>query len=144
MLIGEHTHTLDSKKRLAIPAKFRKELGEGAVLTKGLDSCLFMFPNAQWHQLAQKIAGLSLGQQDTRSFSRLLLAGAVEVDFDGLGRILVPDYLKSYAGLTRQVVVVGLYSRLELWDEARWDSYRANIEQHSDQIAEKLGELGFV
>lgn len=144
MLIGEYKHNLDPKKRLAIPAKLRKELGEGAVLTRGLDSCLFVFPIKQWHVLAEKLANLPMGQQDTRSFARLLLSGAVEVEFDGLGRVLIPEYLKLYAGLNKQAVIAGLYNRLEIWDEAKWETYKANLEKNSDSIAQKLGELGFI
>lgn len=142
MLIGEHIHNLDAKKRLAIPARFRKELGEGAVLTRGLDTCLFVFPLKHWTQLAEKLADLPMGRQDSRSFGRLLLSGAVEVEFDALGRILIPEYLKLYASLARTVVVAGVFNRLEIWDEAKWRSYKENLEKNSDAIAEKLGELG--
>lgn len=144
MLIGEYKHNLDPKKRLSIPSKFRKELGEGAVLTRGLDNCLFVFPLKQWHQLAEKLANLPMGQQDTRSFARLLLSGATEVEFDSLGRILIPEYLKSYGNFTKEVVVAGLYNRLEIWDAKRWQDYTSNLEKNSDTIAEKLGELGVI
>src|SRR6266404_2844686 len=110
MLIGEYKHSIDAKKRLSIPSKFRKELGDGAVITRGLDNCLFVFPSAHWRQLAEKLGNMPLVQQDSRSFARLLLSGAMEVDFDGLGRILIPDYLKKYAGLTKTAVVAGLYN----------------------------------
>ncbi|KKU11342.1 MAG: Protein MraZ, partial [Parcubacteria group bacterium GW2011_GWB1_45_7] len=97
MLIGEYTHNLDPKRRLSIPSKFRRELGNGAVLTRGLDGCLWLFPRGSWIVLAEKIAALSMAQRDTRSFARLILSGAVEVEFDSLGRILVPEYLQKYA-----------------------------------------------
>ena len=142
MLIGEFKHNLDAKKRLAIPAKFRKELGEGAVITRGLDNCLFVFPLKHWNQLAEKLASTPIGQQDSRSFARLILSGAMEVEFDGLGRIVIPEYLKSYAELKRVAVVAGVYTRLEIWDEDRWTAYKQNLEKNSDAIAEKLGELG--
>ncbi len=142
MLIGEYKHNLDPKKRLAIPSKLRKELGEGAVITRGLDNCLFLFPRGQWQQLAEKLANLPMAKQDTRSFARLLLSGAVEVEFDSLGRILIPEYLKNYAGLQKETVVAGLYNRLEIWDAAKWEQYKSNLEKNSDNIAEKLGELG--
>ena len=142
MLIGEYIHTIDPKKRLAIPAKLRKELGEQAILTRGLNNCLFLYPSSQWQKLTDKLSQLPMGQQDTRGFLRLLFSGAVEVEFDQLGRILVPDYLKSYAGLKQRVVVVGVHDRLEVWDEGRWNSYKAEIEKNTDMIAEKLGELG--
>ncbi|MBP9822303.1 MAG: division/cell wall cluster transcriptional repressor MraZ [Candidatus Pacebacteria bacterium] len=142
MLIGEYKHNLDAKKRLSIPSKFRKELGEGAVITRGLDNCLFVFPSAYWAKLAEKLGNMPLVQQDSRSFARLLLSGAMEVEFDGLGRILVPEYLKTYASLKKVAVVAGLYSRLEIWDDEKWENYKANLEKNSDSIAEKLRELG--
>lgn len=144
MLIGEYKHNLDPKKRLSIPSKFRKELGEGAVLTRGLDNCLFVFPLKQWNQFAEKLGNLPMGQQDTRSAARLFLASAMEVEFDSLGRILVPEYLKGYADLGKEVVVAGLYTRLEIWDAKKWDAHKADLEKNSDNIAEKLGELGLI
>ena len=144
MLIGEYRHNLDPKKRLAIPSKFRKELGDGAVLTKGLDGCLFISPLKNWAPFAEMIGGLSIGKQDTRSFARLFLSGAVEVEFDSLGRILIPDNLKEFASLNKEVVVSGLFNRLEIWDEERWNGYKNNLEKNSDKIAEKLGELGLI
>ena len=142
MLIGEYKHNLDAKKRLSIPSKFRKELGEGAVITRGLDNCLFVFPSEYWAKLAERLGNMPLVQQDSRSFARLLLSGAMEVDFDGLGRILVPEYLKNYAGLKKVAVVAGVYNRLEIWDDEKWENYKANLEKNSDSIAEKLRELG--
>ena len=142
MLIGEHQHTIDSKKRLAVPAKLRKEIGERAVVTRGLDTCLFLYPMAEWQKLTEKLSQLPMGQQDTRSFLRLMLAGASEVELDQLGRILIPDYLKMYAGLKQRVVIAGVYNRLEIWDDERWSAYKATVEKNTDMIAEKLGELG--
>ena len=139
MFIGEYKHIIDSKKRLAIPIKFRKELGGKAVLTRGLDGCLFIFPQKEWEQLAEKLGRLPFGQQDSRGFVRLLLAGASEVEFDQLGRILVPDFLRDYAALKKEVVIAGLFNKLEIWDKTRWLSYKANLEKNSDRIAEKLG-----
>lgn len=144
MLIGEYKHNLDAKRRLAIPSKFRKELGEGAILTRGLDNCLFIFPSKYWAPFAEMLAGVSLAKQDTRSFARLFLSGAVEAEFDSLGRILVPEHLKKYADLKKSVVVAGLFHRLEVWDEERWNTYRSELEKNSDKIAEKLGELGII
>ena len=111
MLIGEYKHNLDAKKRLAIPSKFRKELGEGAILTRGLDNCLFVFPLKQWDGLAEKLGNMPFVKQNNRSFARLLFSGAVEVAFDSLGRILIPDYLKNYAGLKKTIIVTGVFSR---------------------------------
>lgn len=142
MLIGEYQHTLDTKKRLAIPAKLRKELGERAIITRGLNNCLFVYPMQQWEKLTEKLSQLPMGQGDTRSFLRLLFSGAAEVELDQLGRVLVPDYLKTYAGLGGRVVVVGVFDRLEVWNEDRWNAYKAEVEKNTDMIAEKLGELG--
>ena len=144
MLIGEYTHNLDPKKRLSVPAKFRKELGDRAVLTRGLDGCLWLFPSGQWSQLAERIAALPMAQSDSRSFSRLLLSGATEVQFDNLGRILIPEYLKAYAGLRREVVVTGIHTRLEVWDKDVWTEYKKKLEKNSDAIAQKLGDLGSI
>ncbi len=144
IFIGEYKHSLDAKKRLAIPAKFRKELGKGAVLTRGLDNCLFVFPVQQWEKFAEKLGAMPLGQQDNRSFARLFLSGAMEVGFDSLGRILIPDHLKSYADLKKEAIIAGVFNRLEIWDSERWNHYKANLEKNSDQIAEKLGELGII
>ncbi len=144
MLIGEHKHTIDSKRRFSIPVKFRKEIGERAVLTRGLDNCLFLFPLKEWEQLAEKLGKMPFGHQDSRGFVRLLLSGASEVEFDQLGRVLVPDFLKDYASLEKGVIITGLFNRLEIWGEERWKVYKGNLEKNSDRIAEKLGELGVI
>lgn len=142
MLIGEYKHTIDIKKRLAVPSKMRKTLGERAILTRGLNNCLFLYPTEQWNKLTEKLAQLPLGQGDTRSFLRLMFSGASEVEIDQLGRILIPDFLKTYADLQQRVTIVGVYDRLEIWDENRWEAYKAGVEKNTDMIAEKLGELG--
>ena len=142
MLIGEYNHSIDGKKRLAIPARLRKLFGDRAVVTRGLNNCLFVYPTEQWQKLTEKLGQLSIGQGDTRSFSRLMFSGAMEVELDQLGRILVPDYLKSYAELSGRVVIIGVYDRLEVWDEKRWLAYKQDAEKNTDMIAEKLGELG--
>ncbi|HUO75574.1 MAG TPA: division/cell wall cluster transcriptional repressor MraZ [Candidatus Paceibacterota bacterium] len=144
MLIGEYTHSLDPKKRLSIPAKLRRELGKGAVLTRGLDGCLWLFPSRQWGALAAKLAALPVAQAQSRSFARLLLSGAHEVEFDALGRILIPEHLKGYAKLTRDVVVTGVHTRLELWDKDAWTAYKKQLDRDSNEIAQKLGDLGTI
>ncbi|MEK7615993.1 MAG: division/cell wall cluster transcriptional repressor MraZ [Patescibacteria group bacterium] len=144
MLIGEYKHTLDPKKRLAVPAKLRKEVGERAVLTRGLENCLFLFSMKEWEVLAEKISQLPMGQKDSRGFARLLLSGASEVELDQLGRVLVPDYLRDYAGLQKTVIVAGVGKRLEIWDEAKWNVYKQKLESDGDAIAEKLGEIGMI
>lgn len=142
MLIGEYRHSIDNKKRLAIPAKMRKDLGEQAVLTKGLDSCLFIYPKAEWEKLVEKLAALPTGSAANRSFQRFMLSGASEVDLDQLGRVLVPDYLKEYAKLQKNAVIVGVHSRIEIWDESTWNEFKKKTESNADELAEKLGALG--
>ncbi|MBY0310092.1 division/cell wall cluster transcriptional repressor MraZ [Patescibacteria group bacterium] len=142
MLIGEYNHTLDPKKRLSIPSKWRRELGETVVITRGLDNCLFVYPLMEWQKITDKVGQLPLGQADTRSFNRFFLSGAVEVEIDSVGRILVPDFLKDFAGLATNVVLAGIHSRIEIWDEKKWNDYKRIIESQADSLAEKLGEIG--
>ena len=142
MLIGEYTHTIDAKKRLAIPSKLRKDLGAKAVITRGLDNCLFIFPQKEWEGLVKKLSSLPFGEKNSRSFVRLLLSGASEVSLDGLGRILIPDYLKNYAQLKKNVIIAGVYNRLEVWDKSRCDMFKQQSEKEVDNMAERLGELG--
>ena len=142
MLLGEYAHTMDEKGRLEVPAKFRKLLSGGVVVTKGPDACLYLYPLEEWGKLAEKIARLPLGQRDSRAFSRVMLAGASHIEIDSQGRVLIPDYLRKYAGITARAVIVGLYNRAEIWDEEKWQHYRTNVEQKTDEIAERLGEIG--
>ena len=142
MFIGEYQHSLDSKGRLAVPAKFRVLLKGGAVVTRGLDNCLFLYPKKQWEVLAAKLAGLPISQAKARAFSRLMLAGAMDVEFDNQGRITLPGYLRKFAGLKRKSIIAGLYDRLEIWDEVIWNKYKSGTEKQSSDIAETLGELG--
>jgi len=142
MFIGEYSHTIDDKGRVAIPAKFRDDLAKGAVVTRGLDSSLFLFPLEEWDKLAQKLAGLPLGQSNSRAFARLMLAGAMDVDLDKQGRIVLPEYLRKYAKVGKKVVLAGLFNRLEIWDAKTWEEYKTKTEGDASDIAEKLGELG--
>ena len=144
MLIGEHKHTLDTKKRLSLPSKFRKELGKTVIITKGLDSSFFVYSIKEWKKFSEKLGELSMGQGDTRAFSRYFLGGAVEVDIDSAGRILIPDFLKELAHLQTKVMVVGLGTRVELWDEEAWTDYQNNLEKKADLVAEKLGDIGMI
>lgn len=142
MFLGEYTYSIDEKKRLAIPIKFRKFLDKKAVVTRGLDNCLFLYPVLEWQKLAKKLSQLPLSQADARGFARIMLAGAMEVNLDKLGRILIPDYLKKYAFLKKKVVVAGLYNRVEIWDEKKWENYKQKTEKEVENIAERLKELG--
>jgi len=142
MLIGEYTHTLDPKKRLSLPSRWRRELGKSVVVTRGLDNCLFVYPLAAWRVITEKIGRLPLGQADTRGFNRFFLSGAVESEVDAAGRILIPDFLKAFAGLASKVVLAGIHDRVEIWDERVWSAYKRRIEKQGNALAEKLGEVG--
>ncbi len=142
MFIGEYNYSLDDKKRVSIPAKFRELLGKKAVITRGLDQCLFLYPMKEWQVLAEKLSKLPLAQADARGFARLMLTGAMDVAIDNLGRILVPDYLKGYAFLKKKVVVAGVYNRVEVWDEEKWQEYKDKTEKEVGDMAERLKELG--
>lgn len=142
MFIGEYHHTIDDKGRLAVPVKFRDDLVKGAVVTRGLDSSLFLLPLEEWGKLAEKLSGLPLGQKNSRAFARLMLAGAMDVSLDKQGRFIVPEYLRGYAGLKKSTVIVGVNTRLEIWDEDAWNAYREQTEEDAESIAEQLGDLG--
>lgn len=142
MFLGEYSHTIDNKGRVAVPVKFREALNDGAVVTRGLDGCLFVYPVKEWQALADKLAKLPLAQANTRAFVRLMLAGAMEVSLDKQGRVMMPDYLRRYGKLKRKVVIAGLFNRLEVWDEEAWEAYRHGTEQESGAIAEAMSNLG--
>ena len=142
MIIGQYNYNLDPKKRLTIPPKFRSVLSKGAILTRGIDGCLFLYPQKQWNELAEKLSKLPLSQVNARSLARVMIAGAMDVKLDSLGRILIPDYLKDYAKLDKKVVIAGLYDRIEIWNEENWQKYGATTGTQVENIAEGLKELG--
>lgn len=142
MFIGEYRHTIDTKKRLALPAKFRKELGKTVIITRGLDNCLIIYPLKEWQVMSDKLGKLPLSQTEARGFARVMLSGAMSVGLDRLGRILIPEYLKDYANLKKNVVVCGLYNRLEIWDAQSWKVYEKKMEKGVEDLASKLKELG--
>jgi MraZ protein len=142
MLIGEYEHTLDDKKRIMLPKDFVKELGKKMVLTRGLDNCLFLFSASGWKNMAEKLQSLPFTQADTRGFGRFMFSGAVEIEADSAGRILVTDHHKQFAGLKRSVVFAGVSDRVEIWDATAWKQYKTRIEKQADAMAEKLGEIG--
>jgi MraZ protein len=144
MLLGEHIHTLDEKKRLSLPARFRSELGKRIVLTRGLDGCLFVYSDIEWQKFSTKLTEMPLGQADSRAFNRFMLSGAIETDIDSAGRILIPDFLRDFAKLGSQVVVSGVGSRVELWNSETWKAYTGDIESKADLLAEKLGDIGMI
>jgi len=142
MFIGEYQHNLDDKGRLAIPAKFRSILKKGAVVTKGLDNCLFLYSKEEWQRIAKKFSTLPISQAKSRAFARHMLAGAMDLEFDNQGRITLPEYLRRFAVLGKKIIIAGLYSHLEIWDEMAWNKYKADMEKNSNSIAEELGDLG--
>tara|TARA_B100001964_G_scaffold239693_1_gene307818 strand:+ start:634 stop:1065 length:432 start_codon:yes stop_codon:yes gene_type:complete len=142
MFIGEYKYNLDVKNRLALPSKFRNLFIKGAIITKGLDNCLFIYTTKEWNKLAEKLSNLPFSQAKSRAFSRMVLAGAMDVKVDKQGRVILPDYLKSFAGLNKKIIIAGLYNRLEIWDEKMWSKYQKISEKDSTEIAEGLSDLG--
>lgn len=142
MLIGHYTHELDPKKRLTMPAKWRKDLGKRVIVTTGLDNSLFVYTEKEWGIIAEKLSSMSFGNQDSRSFNRFMLSNAYDIDIDASGRVLLPEVLKDFAKLTGKVVLVGMYSRLEIWNEEEWKRYQASTLKQADTLAGKLNELG--
>ncbi len=144
MLIGEYTHSIDDKNRISLPARFRQRMGRKVVITPGLDHCLFVFMPKEWGKISAKLSEASIGQSDSRSFSRFMFGGAVEADVDSIGRILVPDFLQSWANLKGRVSVVGVESRVEIWNEKAWNAYKKGVEGKAGALAEKLGQIGVI
>ncbi len=142
MLIGEFRHIIDDKKRVSLPASFRKEIGKKIVITKGLDSCLLAYKLADWQKVLTKMENLSMASGGARSFTRFILGSAFEVEVDTMGRILIPDYLKDFADLKSRVVIVGLNDRIEVWDEKKWKENIDKVEKQADVLAERLSEIG--
>jgi MraZ protein len=142
LLIGEYEHTLDDKKRISLPKTFRAALGKKVVVTRGLDNCLFVFSRDSWGKIAEKLQSLSFVHTDTRGFNRFMLSGAAEADVDNVGRILIPDHQKMFAGLKKKVVFTGVSDRVEIWDAETWYRYKARIEKNAERMAKKLGEIG--
>lgn len=142
MFIGEYAHTIDEKGRLAVPVKFRAAFANGAVVTRGMDSCLYIYPKAEWEELASQLAALPISQANARAFARLMLAGASDLELDKQGRAVIPAHLRTHAGLKNQAVVAGLYNRLEVWEPKSWQSYIKATEANSAEIVGTLTDLG--
>lgn len=142
MFIGEYHHTLDKKGRLILPLKFREELGESFVLTKGLDHSLFVYPDHEWARIEEKLKTLPLTSRDARAFVRFFFAGAAETSLDNQGRILIPSNLRDHGNLEKEAVIIGVSTRLEIWDEETWNRYTEDESLSIDHIAEKMTELG--
>ncbi|MFA9375141.1 MAG: division/cell wall cluster transcriptional repressor MraZ [Lachnotalea sp.] len=140
MFMGEYNHTIDIKGRLIVPSKFREILGDEFVVTKGLDGCLFVYPNEEWQTFEEKLKTLPLTNKNARQFSRFFLAGAATCEVDKQGRILIPSVLREFAELEKDVVLVGVLSRIEIWSKSKWVD--SNVFDDMDEIAEHMEELG--
>ncbi len=143
MFIGEFNHTIDSKGRVSVPAKFRAELENGCVLTRGLDGCLWLYTMPEWQKIADQVSQLPVTQKNARAFARFVLSGAMDLKTDKIGRINIPKYLAEYAEISEKVVVAGMYNRLEIWSESKWNIFKKEMEENSEAVAENLAEIGF-
>ena len=142
MFMGEYNHTIDTKGRVIVPAKFREKLGEGSVVTKGLDGCLFVYPKEEWQKFEEKLRQLPLNQQNARKITRFFLAGATGCEIDKQGRVLLPAVLREFAELEKDVVMVGIMNRVEIWSKERWNS--ANAFDDMEEVAEQMNDLGML
>ena len=142
MFMGEYNHTVDPKGRLIVPSKFREQLGSEFVVTKGLDGCLFVYPAEEWHNIEEKFRNISMTSKDARKFSRFFFAGAAAVELDKQGRVLLPLNLRNYAHITKDVMIIGVGNRLEIWDMETWDKYNSESDKSFEQLAELMGQYG--
>lgn len=142
MLLGEYRHNVDVKGRVSVPSKFREDLGQSFVVTKGLDNCLFMYSKTEWETFENKLKQLPLTNQDARSFMRFFFAGATECEVDKQGRINIPQVLREYANITKDVVIVGVATRAEIWDSQNWKIYTASDSLDVSKIASQMSSLG--
>ena len=143
MFMGEYNHTIDAKGRLIVPAKFREILGDNFIVTKGLDGCLFVYPNDEWTRFEEKLKSLPLTNKNARQFTRFFLAGAAACEVHKQGRILLPQVLREFASLEKDVVLVGVASRIEIWSRERWDESMNTYDGDMDEVAENMESLGF-
>ena len=144
MLIGEFEHSIDTKGRLVLPAKIKDDLGKEFIVTKGLDGCLFGYSLTEWNKFEEKLKTLPLTNKITRDFVRFFLSGAVEEETDKQGRFLLPANLREYASLTKDAVIIGVGTRIEIWDKKKWNEYNSEENLSVDSIAEKMTELGIL
>ena len=143
MIMGEYSHTIDTKGRLIIPSKFREELGETFVVTKGLDGCLFLFSDEEWKAFEIKLKSVPLTNKNARQFARFFVAGATPCELDKQGRILLPATLREFAGLEKDVVLTGMLNRIEIWSKEKWNENNSLDDVAMDEIAEQMTDLGF-
>lgn len=142
MLIGEYEHSLDAKGRLIMPAKLREDMGEKFIITKGLDGCLFGFSQNEWANFEEKLKSLPLTNRDARNFSRIFLSGAIECELDKQGRFLISGNLREYSSMNKEAIIIGVGTRIEIWNKDKWEAYNSNENISADSIAENMTMLG--
>lgn len=142
MLIGEYTHTIDDKNRISLPSKFRKEVGKKLIATYGLEGCLFLYPTGEWKKISDEMGKMDSLKADTRGFNRFMFGGAVELEVDSLGRVLIPEYLREFAKVKDKGVFIGVHKRIEMWNDKKWAEYKQKVVNEADVLAEKLSETG--
>lgn len=142
MFIGEYQHTLDPKNRVIMPSKFREKLGTSFVMTKGLDNCLFVYSPEEWSIVEEKLKSLPMTNKDARAFVRFFFAGACECDLDKQGRILMPNNLKDYAKIDKELVIIGVSTRIEIWSKEEWNKFNSDANISYEDVAEKMSQLG--
>ena len=143
MFMGEFQHNIDTKGRLIVPAKFRDELGEKFVVTRGMDGCLFGYPMSEWELLEEKLKEMPLAKKDARTFVRFFYSAATECEIDKQGRINIPAALRTHAQIEKACVIIGVSNRIEIWDDARWQEFSSEAEENFDEIAETMIDFGF-
>lgn len=144
MIIGQYSHTIDDKKRISLPKNWKNLFGKKVVMTRGLDNCVFLYTTKEWTKIAEKLAQTSMGSRDARDLNRFFLSGATETDFDSAGRILLPEYLKDFAKLEKEVIFAGLFNRAEIWNEKEWNKKQKEVSERADDVASKLQEIGMI
>ena len=140
--IGEYQHSIDAKGRIIVPSKFREELGYKFILTKGLDNCLFIYSMEEWTKFQERLSTLPMGSKDARAFMRYFFSGAVECEIDKQGRLTIPQNLREHAKIGKDVITIGVMSRVEVWSKQEWEGYNGDANLGYDEIAEKMAELG--
>lgn len=142
MFIGEYEHSVDVKGRIIMPSKLREDIGEKFILTKGLDKCLFAYSKSEWRNFEEKLKTLPLTNKNARDFVRFFLSGAIECEIDKQGRFLVSSNLRTYANIDKEIVIIGVGNRLEIWNKEAWTSYSSEENISADEIAENMTMLG--
>ncbi|HQE66960.1 MAG TPA: division/cell wall cluster transcriptional repressor MraZ [Bacillota bacterium] len=142
MFIGEYNHTLDPKNRVIMPSKFREKLGDSFVMTKGLDNCLFIYSSQDWSIVEEKLKSLPMTNKDARAFVRFFFAGACECDLDKQGRMVIPNYLKEHANIDKELVIIGVSTRIEIWSKEEWNKFNNDANISYEDVAEKMSQLG--